>query len=211
MIHADTRGRHLPRARTLRRDRAAGGARRGARCQAREGQPQLVELFEAAVLRHRETAEAAAAEGSEEAQARRPAGAPKARARGLPARRCQGCPKTGRRLRRADAPPRTIQQVGLVEKPFAVREHGEAYFTFVTTPGVEPTSKLAERAIRFVAIDRRITQGTRGETGRRWCERIRTAVATCARQGRSLCRFLAEAVQAHFSGSPAPSLLPRPP
>jgi hypothetical protein len=50
MIHADTRGRHLPRARTLRRDRAAGGARRGARGEAREGQPQLVELFEAAVL-----------------------------------------------------------------------------------------------------------------------------------------------------------------
>jgi hypothetical protein len=35
-------------------------------------------------------------------------------------------------------------------------------------------------------------------------------VATCAQQGRSLYRFLAEAVQAHFPGSPAPSLLPRP-
>ena len=92
-----------------------------------------------------------------------------------------------------------------------MREHGEAYFTFVTTPGVEPTNNLAERAIRFVVIDRRITQGTRGETGRRWCERIWTAVATCAAQGRSLYRFLTEAVQAHFSGSPAPSLLPQPP
>ena len=92
-----------------------------------------------------------------------------------------------------------------------MRKHGEAYFTFVTTPGVEPTNNLAEQAIRFVVIDRRITQGTRGERGRRWCERIWTAVATCAQQGRSVYKFLVEAVHAHFSGSPAPSLLPQPP
>lgn len=92
-----------------------------------------------------------------------------------------------------------------------MRKHGEAYFTFVTTPGVEPTNNIAERAIRFVVIDRRITQGTRGETGRRWCERIWTAVATCAEQGRSVHRFLVEAVRAHFAGSLGPSLLPQPP
>ena len=34
------------------------------------------------------------------------------------------------------------------------------YFRFITTPGVEPTNDLAEQAIRFVVIDRRITQGT---------------------------------------------------
>ena len=89
-----------------------------------------------------------------------------------------------------------------------MREHGKAYFTFVTTPVVEPTNNLAERAIRFVVIDRRITQG---ETGRKWCERIWTAVATCAQQGRSVYGFLVEAVRAHFSGTPAPSLLPRAP
>ncbi len=92
-----------------------------------------------------------------------------------------------------------------------MRENGEAYFTFVTTPGVEPTNNLAEQAIRFVVIDRRITQGTRGGRGRRWCERIWTAVATCAEQGRSLYEFLVEAVRAHFAGRPAPSLLPQPP
>jgi len=48
------------------------------------------------------------------------------------------------------------------------REHGEAYFRFITTPGIEPTNNLAEQAIRFVVIDRRITLGTRSETGRRW-------------------------------------------
>ncbi len=92
-----------------------------------------------------------------------------------------------------------------------MREHGEAYFTFMTTPGVEPTNNLAERAIRFVVIDRRITQGTRGARGRRWCERIWTAVATCAQQGRSVYRYLVAAVRAHFAGRPAPSLLPNPP
>src|SRR5215204_3908390 len=29
------------------------------------------------------------------------------------------------------------------------RDHGEAYFTFITTPGVEPTNNVAEQAIRF--------------------------------------------------------------
>ena len=44
-------------------------------------------------------------------------------------------------------------------------EHGENYFRFITTPGVEPTNNLAEQAIRFVVIDRLITQGTRSEKG----------------------------------------------
>ncbi len=30
-----------------------------------------------------------------------------------------------------------------------VGKHGDAYFTFVTTPGVEPTNNLAEQAIRL--------------------------------------------------------------
>ena len=46
---------------------------------------------------------------------------------------------------------------------------------------------IPEQAIRFVMIDRRITQGTRSETGRQWCELIRTAPATRrAQQGRSV-------------------------
>jgi transposase len=88
------------------------------------------------------------------------------------------------------------------------RKHGKAYFEFVTTPGVEPTNNLAEQAIRFVVIDRRITQGTRGEPGRRWCERIWTAIATCSQQGRSVFEYLSAAVAAWFGGGAAPSLLP---
>jgi transposase len=88
------------------------------------------------------------------------------------------------------------------------REHGDAYFRFITTPGIEPTNNLAEQAIRFVVIDRRVTQGTRSETGRRWCERIWTVVATCAQQGRSAFKFLMNSIHAHCSGGLSPSLLP---
>ena len=76
------------------------------------------------------------------------------------------------------------------------REHGEAYFRFITTLGIEPT--WPEQAIRFVVIDRRITMGTRSETGRRWCERIWTTIATCAQQGRSVFKFLLDSVHALF-------------
>jgi len=88
------------------------------------------------------------------------------------------------------------------------REHGEAYFRFITTPGIEPTNNLAEQAIRFVVIDRRITLGTRSETGRRWCERIWTVIATCAQQGRSAFKFLLDSIHAYFRGGLSPSLLP---
>jgi transposase len=92
-----------------------------------------------------------------------------------------------------------------MEKRF--RDHGAAYFTFVTTPGVEPTNNLAEQAIRFVVIDRHITQGTRSEGGRQFCERIWTVIATCCQQGKSVYDFLREAVGNWFEGKPAPSLL----
>ena len=78
---------------------------------------------------------------------------------------------------------------------------------FITTPGIEPTNNLAEQAIRFVVIDRLVTQGTRGEPGRHWSERIWTVLATCAQQGRSMFAFLSETVAAHFAGNPTPSLL----
>jgi transposase len=86
-------------------------------------------------------------------------------------------------------------------------KHGEAYFEFVTTPEVEPTNNLAEQAIRFVVIDRQITQGTHGEKGRRWCERIWTVIATCAQQGRSVFEYLHASVTAFFEQTAVPSLL----
>jgi transposase len=91
------------------------------------------------------------------------------------------------------------------------RDHGDAYFTFLDTPGIEPTNNGPERQIRFLAIDRKITQGTRGEAGRRWCERIWTVLATCAQQGRSAFEFVYHSIIAYFNDQPFPSLLPLPP
>lgn len=86
--------------------------------------------------------------------------------------------------------------------------HTESYFRFITEPNVEPTNNLAEQAIRFVAIHRRMTQGTRSADGRSWCERIWTVIQTCGQQRRSVFEFLCAAVKAHFQSEPAPSLVP---
>jgi transposase len=100
--------------------------------------------------------------------------------------------------------PRSSEARNLAER---FRTHGPAYFEFITTPDLPPTNNLAEQAIRFVVIDRRITQGTRSHAGRRWCERIWTVLATCAQQGRSAFAFVDAAIQALFHHRPAPMLL----
>jgi transposase len=101
--------------------------------------------------------------------------------------------------------PYTAQAWNIADR---FRNHGKAYFEFITTPGIEPTNNLAEQAVRFVVIDRLITQGTRSEKGREWCERIWTVMATCAQQGRSAFHFIQDAINAFFSSRPTPSLLP---
>jgi len=87
------------------------------------------------------------------------------------------------------------------------RLHGKAYFQFITTPGMEPTNNVAEQAIRFVVIDRHVTQGTRSVRGRQSNERLWTVIATCSLQGRSAFNFILESVKAYFRDQPAPSLL----
>lgn len=91
------------------------------------------------------------------------------------------------------------------------RKHGTAYFAFITTPGMDPTNNVAEQAIRFIVIDRLVTQGTRSAKGRRANERLWTVIATCALQGRSAFAFILHAVQAYFQDSTPPSLLLDPP
>ena len=88
------------------------------------------------------------------------------------------------------------------------RRHGNHYFTFITHPGIEPTNNVAERALRFCVIDRRITQGTRGLKGQQWCERFWTIQTTCRQQGISVYRLIQHALHAAFQGTAPPSLLP---
>jgi len=85
--------------------------------------------------------------------------------------------------------------------------HAENYFRFLTDPGIEPTNNGTEREIRHTVIDRRITQGTRGDAGMRWCERIWTTVATCKKQQRNVFDFIHESVLAHWSNKKYPSLI----
>jgi transposase len=121
-------------------------------------------------------------------------------------------------LRRLGAKKQEILTAGTEEVPDSkhcqamakrLRKHGAAYFTFITTPGIEPTNNLAEQAIRFVVIDRHITQGTRSEAGNRWSERIWTVIATCAAQGLSVYEFLCASVRTFWEGLPQPSLVPK--
>jgi transposase len=87
-------------------------------------------------------------------------------------------------------------------------KHGEAYFQFITTPGIDPTNNVAEQAMRFIVIDRHVTQGTRSARGRQICERLWTVMATCALHKRSPFQWIYKAISAYFKGEPVPSLIP---
>lgn len=89
-------------------------------------------------------------------------------------------------------------------------KHGQAYFTFITTPEIGPTNNAAEQALRFVVMGRRATQGTGSPKGRTVCERISTAVGTCRMNKRSVFGYLCKAVTAWANGHPIPSLIPPP-
>jgi len=84
----------------------------------------------------------------------------------------------------------------------------KCYFLFLEREDVSPTNNLSEQAIRFVVIDRRITQGTRSFAGMRWCERAWTVVGTCARHKRSVYEFFLNALNATYTNAPYPTLIP---
>ena len=83
----------------------------------------------------------------------------------------------------------------------------ETYFRFLTEPSVEPTNNASERQIRYTVIDRRITQGTRGQAGMRWCERIWTTIATCKKQKQNVFDFVHQSLLAHWTNKNYPLLL----
>ena len=111
----------------------------------------------------------------------------------------------GAATRRPSDVPATSHSRNLAKR---FETHGESYFRFVTTPGVEPTNNLAEQAIRFVVIDRLITQGTRSESGQPLVRADLDGDRDCAQQGRSVFDYLRAAVAAYFDGTAPPSLSP---
>lgn len=83
----------------------------------------------------------------------------------------------------------------------------EDYFRFIEAALVEPTNNGTERQIRTVVIDRKVTQGTRGQAGMRWCERIWTVIATCKKQQRNVFDFIHQSIIAHWSNQDYPMLI----
>ena len=84
----------------------------------------------------------------------------------------------------------------------------EGYFLFLEVDGVEPTNNSTEQKIRFVVLDRRVTQGTNSDAGMRFYERIWTVVASCICQGKNIFKFLTQSLKAHHANTQPPSILP---
>jgi len=116
-------------------------------------------------------------------------------------------------------PPSTKEAANLAAR-FAVVEYfdeessqsgqydlSQDYFRFIFAEGVEPTNNHSEQQIRHCVIDRRITQGTRGEAGQRYHERMWSAIAICKKQDRNFFDFLLNSITAQLKHTPAPSLL----
>jgi len=101
------------------------------------------------------------------------------------------CPDCGGELLFSrKAHPRVVQQAELIDRPLRITEHEAPAYE-------ELLARLPGEA--FLNVD---------ETGRRWCERIWTTIATCAQQGRSVFEFLLASVESHLRGAPPPSLMP---
>lgn len=106
-------------------------------------------------------------------------------------------------LQRVRRPPPRGEAQTLAKR---VRLNADAYFRFLDDPRVEPTNNKAERALRHAVIDRRITQGTRGDAGSRWLERFLSVRETCRQQDRPLFAYLVQAIAQHTAGQPVQRL-----
>jgi len=110
-------------------------------------------------------------------------------------------------LQKVRKPPNHNEAWNIRDRFKGANEKG--YFLFLEQDGVPPTNNGTEQAIRFVVIDRRVTQGTRSWAGMRFCERAWTVVATCDRHRRSVFQFFLDALQATLNPSiPYPKLIP---
>jgi len=84
----------------------------------------------------------------------------------------------------------------------------QALWTFLETPGIEPTNNAAERALRQAVIQRKISHGVQSSKGAICRSRLLTVTVTLRQQGRDVWDFLEQAWIAHHRGGVMPSLLP---
>ena len=75
------------------------------------------------------------------------------------------------------------------------------WFTFVTTPGVEPTSNRAERALREHVVQRKIFGTFRNGKGIRIYETVMTLLATWKQRGLDPSRAMADSLTAAWTKS----------
>lgn len=71
-----------------------------------------------------------------------------------------------------------------------IRRYSKEWLTFLDHPGVSPTNNLAEQAIRFLVILRKLTFGSRTRAGARRLGAMMTVIQTAKRQGRDVIQFL---------------------
>lgn len=83
-------------------------------------------------------------------------------------------------------------------------ENYENLWTFTKTPGMEPTNNLAERDLRKLVIWRKKSYGTRSDRGKKFVERITTVAQTAKKQGKSILRFIQEAIGSFYAKNPTP-------
>ena len=77
-----------------------------------------------------------------------------------------------------------------------------ALWTFISTPGVEPTNNLAERTLRSYVIWRKVCFGTQSRRGSLYIERMMTVVGSCKLQERNSLEFITQALMAHWGKEP---------
>jgi transposase len=68
--------------------------------------------------------------------------------------------------------------------------YSKEWLTFLDHPGVSPTNNLAEQAIRFLVVLRKVTFGSRTRAGARRLGAMLTVIQTAKRQGRNIIQFL---------------------
>jgi transposase len=83
-----------------------------------------------------------------------------------------------------------------------------ALWTFVSTPGVEPTNNAAEQALRQAVIWRRTSFGSQSLAGSQFVARLLSVVTSLKSQQRDVWDFLTLVCQAARFDLPMPSLIP---
>ena len=71
-----------------------------------------------------------------------------------------------------------------------IGRYTKEWLTFLDHPGVPPTNNLAEQAVRFLVILRKVTFGSRTRAGARRLGAMMTVIQTAKRQGKNVIRFL---------------------